>query len=112
MFSISIILIALTVLISVVGFGQPNLFEKMLFRPYNIFHNKEYWRWFSGGFVHADFFHLAINMITMYFFASNLEYYFNEAFGANGFILFIILYLTAIPISSMYSYYKNKNNFN
>lgn len=111
MISIYILIIAATVLISIVGFGQPSFFEKAMFRPFNIFHNKEYWRWVSGGFVHADYFHLAVNMITLYFFGRNLEFYFNDVFQQLGGILFIVLYLSAIPISSMFSYYKHKNDF-
>ncbi len=111
MFSITTILIALTAIVSIMGFGQPSFLEKALFRPFNISNSKEYWRWVSGGFVHADYFHLFLNMLTLYFFGSNLEYYLANSFGTNGLVLYVLLYLSAIPISSMYSFYKHKNNF-
>ncbi|NQW42882.1 MAG: rhomboid family intramembrane serine protease [Bacteroidetes bacterium] len=111
MFSLTTIIIGITVLISIIGFGQPSFYEKAMFRPFNILHNKEYWRWVSGGFVHADYFHLAVNMFVLYSFGQFLESYFIAYFQDFGKVILVVFYLLAIPVSSMYSYYKHKNDF-
>lgn len=111
MFSLTTIIIGITVLISIIGFGQPSFYEKAMFRPFNILHNKEYWRWVSGGFVHADYFHLAVNMFVLYSFGQFLESYFIAYFQDLGKVILVVFYLLAIPVSSMYSYYKHKNDF-
>ena len=41
MFSLTTIIIGITVLISIIGFGQPSFYEKAMFRPFNILHNKD-----------------------------------------------------------------------
>jgi membrane associated rhomboid family serine protease len=107
---LTILIIALTVVISMIAFAQHNFFDKARFYPYYIQHNKEYWRWMSGGFIHADYFHLAVNMLTLYFFGPVVEAYFTQLFGANGLFLFGVMYLLAIPVSSMYSYFRHQND--
>lgn len=107
---LTILIICLTVLISIAAFGQHQFFEKAKFSPYAIAHRREWWRWVSGGFIHADYFHLGVNMITLYFFGTNLEHYFALVSETNGTFLLAAMYLLAIPLSSMYSYYKHKDD--
>ncbi len=104
---LTIIIILLTVIISITAFGQHQFFNKAKFNPYSISKRNEWWRWISGGFIHADYFHLGVNMLTLYFFGANLEFYFNSYFGLNGLFLYAAMYLIAIPVSSMFSYYKH-----
>ncbi len=109
---LTIIIIGITVLISLTAFGQPQFFEKAKFNPWSIAHRNEWWRWISGGFVHADYFHLGVNMITLYFFGVNMEYYFSTVSEVNGLFLLAAMYLLAIPVSSLYSYHKYKDDIN
>ncbi len=106
------IIIAITVLLSITAFAQHNFFEKAKFNAYDIAYHKEWWRWISNGFIHADYFHLGMNMITLFFFGPKLEDHFADLFGLNGLFLYGTLYLLAIPVSSMYSYYKHQNDPN
>jgi membrane associated rhomboid family serine protease len=84
-----------------------------MFRPFNIKHSKEYWRWITGGFVHADLSHLIVNMLTFYFFSPYVLGVFTTLMNdvLLGQVLFVLFYLSAIVMSGMYSYYKNKDNF-
>lgn len=107
---LTLIIIGLTVLVSISAFGQHNLFDKAKFNPYGIAHFREWWRWMTGGFIHADYVHLGVNMLTLYFFGMNLEIYFGQFFGDNGLFLYAAMYLIAIPVSSMFSYYKYQND--
>jgi len=103
-------IIGITVLISWYSFDKPHVLTKLLLNPARVARNGEYYRFISSGFVHANFSHLLWNMFSFYFFGLVVEYYFNYLFGAAGPILFIILYLLAIVVSDMPSYFKHKDN--
>jgi membrane associated rhomboid family serine protease len=65
---------------------------------------KEYHRFLSHGFIHADYMHLFFNMFTLYQFGRIAEYLlFNK-------IQYILLYVTALIASSIFDFIKNKNN--
>src|SRR5581483_2875261 len=48
------------------------VFHGVLYGPY-ISANHEYWRLLTGGFLHDGFFHILINMLSLYFVGSALE---------------------------------------
>ncbi|MEZ4700661.1 MAG: rhomboid family intramembrane serine protease [Rhodothermales bacterium] len=56
-----------------VFFVDPSSIEKLSFKPRAIVDRKEYYRFLSAGFVHGGFGHLAVNMLTLYFFGPYLE---------------------------------------
>jgi membrane associated rhomboid family serine protease len=107
----SYILLALTILMSLMAFNQPIFFEKCLFRPYAIKHQQQYWRWVSGGFTHADYGHLIVNMLSFYFFAEYVQTYYDDLLPLPAGILFAFFYLLAIVMSSMFDYYRYQDQF-
>lgn len=105
------LIIGLTVLLSLSAFGNVSLWEKMLFRPVRIKYQKEYWRWLTHGFIHLDYAHLIVNMLTLYFFGPLVLSKFVADFDVvPGHVLFVFFYLSAIVLSSSFSYYKNQDN--
>lgn len=72
---------------------------------------KEFYRFISHGFVHADWAHLLFNMLTFYFFAPNVENVFAYKFGEMGNVYFLLLYLGGIFISVIHTFEKNKFNY-
>jgi membrane associated rhomboid family serine protease len=107
----SIIIIIVTVLASMAAFQNHSFFEKALFRPYLMKNNNEWWRWVSNGFIHADYTHLIVNMLSFYFFASYVENEFNIITGNETGLLFVLFYLAALVMSGMYDYYRHQNNY-
>ena len=105
-----LILIA-TIGLSLLAFQNHSFYEKALFRPYLIKHSNEWWRWISGGFIHQDHMHLIVNMLSFYFFADYVMQHFNYISNNNTGLLFLLYYLSALVMSSMYSYYKHQNNY-
>lgn len=106
-----IAIIAITVLISVQGFRDNVLLNRLSYNPHKINYHNEYYRVFSHGLVHADWMHLMINMLVFYMFADSLEFQFNANVRfLNGTFLMTLLYVTALPVSSAISYGKQKNN--
>lgn len=107
----SLIIIILTVVASLAAFQNHGFFEKALFRPYLMKNNNEWWRWVSNGFIHADYTHLIVNMLSFYFFASYVEQEFNVITGNNNGLLFLIFYISALVLSGMYDYYRHQNDY-
>lgn len=107
----SLIIIIITVLASMAAFQNHNFYEKALFRPYLMKNNNEWWRWVSNGFIHADYTHLIVNMLSFYFFASYVENEFNIITGNDSGILFVVFYIAALVMSGMYDYYRHQNNY-
>jgi membrane associated rhomboid family serine protease len=107
---ITYFLIAATVCVSIVAMNDGSLKAKLLFNPYLIHHKKEWYRFFSSGFIHADWMHLLFNMYSLYMFGIAVENGYHLLFGEKGTLFFILLYVTALGLSSMYEYEKNKNN--
>jgi membrane associated rhomboid family serine protease len=106
-----LLIILVTAIVSYLAFGNPALFEKLVFSPYRIKHNKEYIRWIGHGFIHADYMHLIVNMMTLYFFSSALEQISMVVAGDYWFLYFVAFYLLSIVMSSLYAYHKNKDNY-
>jgi len=104
------IIIIGTVLISLLGFQNRMIFEKLRFDPYSIGINKDWYRFFSYALLHADWGHLLINMFVLYSFGSNVENLFEYYFGSKAIIYFILLYLGGVFVSVAPSFEKNKNN--
>ncbi|MBS2097899.1 rhomboid family intramembrane serine protease [Carboxylicivirga linearis] len=110
--NVAIILIIAICAISIAGFSQAELVYKYQFNAYQIKHRKEYIRLISHGFFHADWMHLLINMFVLYSFGDAVLFYFSQSIAFNPNLLFIIFFLSAIVISSMYSFAKEKDNYN
>ncbi|MEY4877031.1 MAG: hypothetical protein RL708_2180 [Bacteroidota bacterium] len=110
-FSYMWLILGITILASLIAFGNETFFNKNKFVPYLINRNPlEWFRFISSGFIHADFMHLFLNMFVFYSFGSNLNYYFNDMFGTKGNLYFLFLYISAIAVSEIPTYIKNRNN--
>ncbi len=85
--------------------------DKLIFYPPAVTEDKEYYRFISCGFIHADTFHLIFNMFSFYSFGTYLiEPAFREFFGSYGGILYLVFYLLALIFSLIPTYLKNRHN--
>lgn len=108
------LLIALTSIISIIGFNNRDVFEKLQLNPYQVYHKKEWYRVLSHGFLHADWVHLFVNMFVLYFFGRNLEFTFEELLR-NGLIKspvlsFVMLYFGGMVFATISSIIKHKDD--
>ncbi len=107
---ITYIIIALTVVVSITAFSNRSLIERLIFYPPAV-KRGEWHRLFTYGVLHADYTHLIFNMFTLFFFGVDIEKAFQATFDMpTGSIYYILLYVTALPISIFPTYLKNKNN--
>ncbi len=65
---ITIILIAITCLVSILCFTGTLNGNKLMFNAYSVWHRKEWHRILTHGLVHGGWGHLFFNMLTLYFF--------------------------------------------
>ena len=68
-------LIAVNVIISLIGFSNADFVDKTIMWPYKIKREKQYYRFITSGFIHADFVHLLFNMVSFYFFGTEVIVY-------------------------------------
>lgn len=110
--SINTIIIIATAIVSFIAFSNRALFHKLKFNPYYIKYNNEWYRFFTGGIIHGDIAHLLFNMMGLWFAGQVAEQFFQDVIGntLNGSLAYLLFYIIAIPISSLYSFAKNKDN--
>ena len=74
--TITWIIIGITALVSYMAFQNGELMEKLQFNAAKIIHQKQYYRLISHAFIHANWPHLIVNMMVLFFFGRNIESYF------------------------------------
>ena len=94
------------------AFKDNSLFNKLLFNAYRIKHFKEWYRFFSHGLVHADMMHLGFNMYVLWMFGDIVMDFFTYYFGVMANLAFLGLFIPALILSSLGSYFKHKDNGN
>lgn len=107
--SITLAIIIITCFISVTAFSNRKVVNDLIFSPVDVQQQNQWYRFITCGFIHADFGHLAFNMITLYFFGKVMEKVYIEAFNLPKYI-YLILYVSALIISEIPSYIKHRNN--
>ncbi len=108
--SITVWLIAITVIVSWYAFDKKEITRKLIMNPYRVSVQHEYYRFVTSGLLHADFSHLLWNMLSFYFFGPIVEMYFNHYFGVTGSFYFVGFYILAVIISDVPSYFKHSHN--
>ncbi len=110
--TITLILIIITVLVSLLAFSNQKVMNELIFYPPAITEQKQYYRFITCGFIHADVGHLFFNMYAFYLFGNVTEEIFSAIFGNSGKLLYLIMYLLALVVCIIPSYLKNKMNTN
>lgn len=107
---ITLIIIVATVAVSLIFMDNDTMKGKLMFNAYMIHKQRQWYRLFSSGIIHADWMHLAFNMYSLYVFGKWTEILYLRLFETKGIFLFILLYVSSIAMASFYSYEKHKNN--
>ena len=108
--SINLVLIALTVLVSISAFQNNALRQKCVLHPYTMKEQREWYRFISSGFIHADWVHLLMNMIVLFYFGTVVESWLVGINQPTGRLLYVAFYIVAIAIANISSYLKHRNN--
>jgi membrane associated rhomboid family serine protease len=97
------LLMVATVVTSAVVFANRAFEPRFIFEPESILARKEYYRLVTSAFLHADWQHLIVNMLSLYFFGGAVEY-------ALGRPLFLLVYFGAIVGGSLLSLYVHRHH--
>ena len=108
--SITVIIIIITVLVSLSAFRNEKIMSDLIFYPPAVSKNNQYYRFITCGFIHADWGHLLFNMISFYFFGQFVENAFEYIFGTGGKLLYLLMYVLALIVSLLPTYFKNMDN--
>lgn len=103
----SLVIIAVTCIVSILGFNNAELVRQLILWPPAIARDKQYYRLISYGLVHADPMHLFFNMFTLYFFGRAMGALYTQYLGPLGFAIF---YCGALIASILPTYWRNRGN--
>jgi len=110
----TILLVAITSIISVIAFNKHELFDKLQLNPYATYHKKEWYRIISHGFLHADWVHLFVNMFVLFSFGRVVESIFKqlayEGIIKSPVLTFVILYFGSMIMATITTIKKQKDN--
>jgi len=107
---ITVIIIAVTVLVSIIGFSNEPFFNKLKFNPYDVKHSNQWYRFFTYGFLHAGWVHLLINMFVFYSFGRLVEMAYRAMFNTKYILYYLLLYVGALLLSVIPAFGKHKND--
>ncbi|TAE55270.1 MAG: rhomboid family intramembrane serine protease [Bacteroidetes bacterium] len=100
---ISILLLLANTLVTYQGLNDRSFFDRYSFQIDGILIRKEYYRIISSGFLHVDWRHFILNMLTFYFFSYALEVKFGHA-------LFLLLYFGSLAGGNLLALYIHRNH--
>lgn len=106
----TLIILGITIVLSVLALSNEQLLRKWIFNPYLVNHQKQWYRFFTSGFIHADWMHLLVNMFVLYGFGQAVERYYDALFDEKASYYFILLYMGGLLISSAPTYVKHKED--
>ena len=111
--SITLIIIIITVAISLMANSKPEIYAKLLFNPYQVFHRKEWYRIFSHGLIHDNnnIFHLGFNMYVLYSFGNAVERILINHLGVLGIVYYLLIYVVGMAVATIPSLLKHKDDY-
>jgi membrane associated rhomboid family serine protease len=110
---VTLLIILVTCAVSILCFNGRLNFHALKFNAFEVWNRRQWHRILSYGLVHGSWGHLLFNMLTLYFFGSVVEKYFAAAFGSpQGAILYVVLYVTALTVSTLGDLFKFREDPN
>lgn len=110
MIPITYIIIIITVLVSLAALYNEKIMNQLIFYPPAVTYEKQYYRFISCGFIHADYFHLLFNMFAFYGFGLYVERGFEMIFPTGGKLLYVAMYLIALIVCLLPTYSQHKTD--
>ena len=109
---ITLAIIIITSVVSILCFNGRGM-QALMFNAYDVWHRHKWYKLFSNGLVHGGWGHLLFNMLTLYFFGTLVEQCFGTVFGSvTGGILYLVLYVSALAVSSIGDLIKYRDDWN
>lgn len=103
--TVTIIIIAITSVVTLLGFNNEDLFRKYMFNTYMVLKEKQWYRIISSALLHGDFGHLIFNMYTLYAFSGVII----SILGVPAYLLIYVLSIIGGGLLSLLMHRKNPN---
>jgi membrane associated rhomboid family serine protease len=100
---VTFLVLVVTAVATFLAFQRRDLWERWMFKPYEILRFKQYERLLTSGLIHLDWMHFAFNAFSFYAFARNIEL----VYGARS---LLIIYLSAILGGSLLSLFIHRHH--
>jgi membrane associated rhomboid family serine protease len=110
MFDITLTIVIVTCAITLAGFKNGKVVDELIFWPPAISKKHQYYRFITCGLIHADYMHLIFNMLTLYFFGTVMEAYYQGQLGLQKWY-YLALYIGALVVSNIPTYLKHRNDY-
>jgi membrane associated rhomboid family serine protease len=98
---VPLIVLVILFLISYKGLRNQVFFDKYLFEVEAVLTRQEYYRLFTSGFLHLDYPHLIINLITLWFFSPALV-------AEVGIAPFLLIFIAGIVGGNVFSLFVHR----
>ncbi|HRN54822.1 MAG TPA: rhomboid family intramembrane serine protease [Niabella sp.] len=109
--SVTLVILIATCLISIIAFKNQQWIDDLIFYPPAVTERKQYYRFITCGFIHANIPHLAFNMYSFWIFGEYVEILFMTVFGPAGRWYYLLMYISALVVCLLPTYFKNKTNY-
>ena len=109
--SVTLIILIATCIISIIAFKNQKLIDDLIFYPPAVTERNQYYRFITCGFIHANVAHLAFNMYSFWIFGEYVEILFMTVFGPVGRWYYLLMYISALVVCLLPTYFNNKNNY-
>ncbi len=95
---ITLLILVINVIVSYIGFTKPAFMNRYLFRVQDILYGKQYDRMVTSGFLHVNYPHLIMNMMSLYFMGGELEkiYCDPHIHGSAGILVYLAVYMGSL----------------
>lgn len=107
--NITLLIVIVTCVTSVIAFSNRQWIDHLIFWPYRIWHNNEWHRLVSCGFIHADLGHLFFNMFAFFSFGAYIEASFVNVFEGKGLALYVIMYFGAVATADIFNLFSKRD---
>jgi membrane associated rhomboid family serine protease len=109
--SITIFIVAGISIVSLIGFSNREIIDRLLMWPYRMWRDNEWYRLISCAFIHGDLGHLFFNMFAMFSFGSFIEQVFGGMFPGYGTTMYMIMFFTAVAVANIVNVFQEKDNY-
>lgn len=106
----TIYIIVITCIVSVLALQNEVTMSRLIFNAAAVSERREWWRFITSGFVHADWIHLAVNMFVLYSFGQQVEWIYNYLFDGGSGFKFFILYFGGMIVAMIPSYKAHEHD--
>ncbi|MBD9467922.1 rhomboid family intramembrane serine protease [Pseudoxanthomonas sp. PXM01] len=107
---ITLLLIAITCVVSLLALRTPSMMMRLVLWPPALDRQRQYDRLITHGFLHADYWHLLFNMVTLFFVGRLMEPLIGRLSGNS--LVYAGFYLSALVVAILPTYLKHQKDPN